>query len=62
MDSLLGALDSQSLVLSPPPPRAQPSQAQPAPAQDRPVSVIPHADAAFRTARAMVTDDGWKLP
>lgn len=47
MDSLLGALASQSLVSSAPSP-ARPSQPQPKTA--RPVSVIPHADAAFRTA------------
>lgn len=48
MDSLLGALATKSSVVSPQPSPAQPSQ--PSPAQDCPVSVIPQADAAFRTA------------
>lgn len=47
MDSLLGALASLSLDPRAPSP-AQPSPASPA--QDRPVSVLPQADAAFRTA------------
>lgn len=44
MDSLLGALASLFLV------SRAPSPVQPSPAQDRPVSVLPQADAAFRTA------------
>lgn len=59
MDSLLGALASQSLVSSPPQPSpARPSQPQPKTA----LSLSSRTPMRHSERRSMVTDDGWNLP